>query len=231
MDNAALLAPLERDENLSEKVYRRLRGGLVSGQLAPGQRLVHRNLAKEFGVSPTPVREALLRLASEGGLELDGRGIAWVPCLAPDRYAEIMELRVELEGRAAAKVAAGVSAAEIAALQAMHARVSEGRRLADIRMVLTENERFHFRILSLAQMPVLQRVVENLWVQAGPTINLLFAESRPLPAPNHPHLALLRAFERRDPAAARAAMERDLREHGAVVSRVLARGGAASPAP
>lgn len=214
-------APVDRDETLSEKVYAQLRSALVGGRLVPGQKLIHRSLAVELGVSPTPVREALLRLVSEGALDLDARGIAWVPRLPPDRYAEIMDLRVELEGRAAARAAELATTAEVAALQAIHARLMQGRRARDGAVVLAENERFHFGVIALARMPVLQRVVETLWTQAGPTISLLSGVPRPMPSAGHPHQDLLRALRHHDPAAARAAVERDLREHAEIVGALL----------
>jgi DNA-binding GntR family transcriptional regulator len=213
--------PVDRDETLAEKVYARLRSALVGGRLVPGQKLVHRQLAGELGVSPTPVREALLRLVSEGALDLDARGITSVPRLASDRYAEIMDLRVELEGRAAAHAARVVTPAEMEALSAIHARLMVGRRARDGAIVLAENERFHFGVITIARMPVLRRVVENLWTQAGPTISLLSALPRAMSGAGHPHEDLLRALKDRDPAAARAAVARDLREHAAIVEPLL----------
>lgn len=221
MASDTTFAPVDRDETLAEKVYARLRGALVGGRLVPGQKLVHRQLAAELGVSPTPVREALLRLVSEGALDLDARGIAWVPRLSLDRYAEIMDLRVELEGRAAARAALLATPEEIATLRAIHARLMEGRRAQDGPVVLAENERFHFGVIAIARMPVLQRVVEHLWTQAGPTINLLLTVPRPVSPHGHPHEDLLRALEARDAEAARAAVERDLREHAEIVAPLL----------
>ncbi len=221
MTAIAPLAPVDRDETLTEKVYSRLRSALVGGRLVPGQKLIHRQLAVELGVSPTPVREALLRLVSEGALDLDARGIAWVPRLPPERYAEIMDLRVELEGRAAARAATLATAADLAALRAIHARLMVGRRAKDGAVVLAENERFHFGVIAIARMPVLQRVVETLWTQAGPTISLLSAVPRPVSPAGHPHDDLLRALKAHDSVAARAAVERDLREHAVIVAPLL----------
>jgi DNA-binding GntR family transcriptional regulator len=223
MTSDTTLAPVDRDETLAEKVYGRLRGALVGGRLVPGQKLVHRQLAAELGVSPTPVREALLRLVSEGALDLDARGISWVPRLSPDRYAEIMDLRVELEGRAAARAALLATPEEIATLRAIHDRLMEGRRAQDAPIVLAENERFHFGVIAIARMPVLQRVVEHLWTQAGPTINLLLTVPRPDWPNGHPHEDLLRALEAHDADAARAAVERDLREYAKIVAPLLGR--------
>lgn len=217
------LAPVDRDETLAEKVYRRLRGALVGGRLMPGQKLVHRQLAAELGVSPTPVREALLRLVSEGALDLDARGIAWVPRLSPDRYAEIMDLRAELEGRAAARAALLATPEDVATLRAIHERLMEGRRTQNGAVVLAENERFHFGVIAVARMPVLQRVVEHLWTQAGPTINLLLTVPRPVWPNGHPHEDLLRALEAHNADAAHAAVERDLREYAKIVAPLLER--------
>lgn len=221
MDGGTMLAPVAREESLTEKVYRSLRGALTGGRLVPGQRLVHRALAAELGVSPTPVREALLRLVSEAALELDARGIAWVPRLVPERYQEIVELRVELEGRAAARATQLATPADLAALRALHAGVAEGRRTRNPALVLRENERFHFALLELARMPVLTRLVESLWLQAGPTINLLFRPGAPAVQGAHPHEDLLAAMAAGDAPAARRAMERDLREHAALITQAL----------
>ena len=223
MDSDPFLAPIGRAVSVAGQVYKRLRDALTQGQLEPGQKLVHRLLAAEFDVSPTPVREALLRLVSEGALELDARGIAWVPRLAADRYDEIMDLRVELEGRAAARAATLATRADIAELAAIQARFLKGRAVMNREVVLTENERFHFGVIAIAAMPVLQRVVESLWVQVGPTISLLFSAPRVLSPEGHGHDALIAALKRRDAGAASAAIRRDLREHAAVLSPLLSR--------
>ncbi|WP_165585536.1 GntR family transcriptional regulator [Roseococcus sp. SYP-B2431] len=231
MDLEPALHPVDRADSLAGKVYQQLRSALVGGRLVPGQKLVHRLLAAELGVSPTPVREALLRLVSEGALELDARGIAWVPRLEVARYDEIMDLRIELEGRAAARAAMLATPAEIAALAEIQARLLAGRRAMDRHVVLQENERFHFGVIAVARLPVLRRVVESLWVQVGPTINLLFAGPRELSPQGHPHDALLAALGARDAEAARAAVRRDLCEHARVLSPLLARGPRPEPAP
>ena len=231
MEAEASLIPIDRAESVAGKVYQQLRSGLVQGRLVPGQRLVHRFLAGKLGVSPTPVREALLRLVSEGALELDARGVAWVPRLAADRYDEIIELRLDLEGRAAARAAALATPADIAGLAAIQATLLEGRAAMDRNVVLAENERFHFKVIGIAAMPVLQRMVENLWVQVGPTISLLFSAPPVLSAEGHPHDALIAALRARDAAAASAAVERDLREHAAVLSPMLAQARPSVDAP
>nr|WP_314072224.1 GntR family transcriptional regulator [uncultured Roseococcus sp.] len=212
---------LARDQTLAERVYLRVRRALVGGRIAPGYRLVNRNLAAHLGVSLTPIREALLRLVNEGALELDARGIAVVPRLHPQRYAEITELRVELEGRAAMRAVALASDDDRAELREIQAALLAARQEPNFGRVLSENEKFHFRMLQIARMPVLQKLVETLWVQAGPTVNLLFTVDRDLSPGNHAHNDWLDAMERDDAQGARAALEDDLRRNAVIVMPLL----------
>ena len=91
-------------DNLTQKAYQHIHGQLSGGQLMPGSRLSNRGVAKEVGVSFTPVREALNRLVSEGLLEYrQGLGV-FVPTLNSQEIQEIYELREILESAAAERV-------------------------------------------------------------------------------------------------------------------------------
>ncbi|MCK8784413.1 GntR family transcriptional regulator [Roseomonas sp. NAR14] len=228
MSDDLTLMPVGRDENLAGKVYRQLRQALMRGRLRPGQRLVHRVVAADLKVSLTPVREALLRLASEGALTLDARGIAVVPHLPPERYAEILALRIELEGRAAEAAARRADPEAVAAMAAIHARLAAAKAAGALEAVLAENEAFHFALIELAAMPVLAKLVESLWMQCGPTIRLRYERPAGAPPGQHPHLALLAALRRHDAAAARAAIVEDLQGNGRVLLELLS--GRADPA-
>src|SRR5689334_3813553 len=114
--------PLSRD-SLSTKAYQRLRHDLMEGRFRPGQKLKLRDIARELGTSPTPVREALARLVSDMALtQVDHHSVS-VPAMNLERYLEIRDLRIELEGRAAAAAAERASDAAIAEL----ARINERR--------------------------------------------------------------------------------------------------------
>ncbi len=220
---APLLAPVDREDSLATKAYQELRHALMSGRLEPGQRLVHRNLAIELGVSPTPVREALLRLVSEGGLVLDERGIAYVPQLTPDVYSEILALRVDLEGQAAMAAAERATDADITRLRTLHACLTDAKQAGDVVTVLQANERFHFHLADMAGRPVLKRLIESLWLQCGPMIRLRYnVEIRSIPE-EHPHLKLLSALAQHNPEAARAAIVGDLEENGAILLDILSK--------
>jgi len=93
------LQVLERPEPLGDRVYATLRAYLRGGRIATGQPLQEAALAAQLGVSRTPVREALARLASEGLVVADGRSFT-VPALADADIGDIYALRFLLEPEA-----------------------------------------------------------------------------------------------------------------------------------
>ena len=116
-------------------VYARIRDDIVSGALGPGAPLVEVVTAQRYGVSRTPVREALQRLTREGLIgHANGKGVA-VPALDGRDLEEVYEIRLALEPAAAALAARGASDSELAAMQAVldqaeAARETDPRRLA-----------------------------------------------------------------------------------------------------
>jgi DNA-binding GntR family transcriptional regulator len=119
------LAPVGRPVALGDQVYRALRELLRSGDLAAGQPLQELPLAAQLGVSRTPVREALARLASEGLLAIDGRSFT-VPALTRTDVEDIYELRCLIEPAAMRRVAP--LAAEAAARAALDAALADAAR-------------------------------------------------------------------------------------------------------
>ncbi|HMA88374.1 MAG TPA: GntR family transcriptional regulator [Burkholderiales bacterium] len=101
----AKLQVLERPEPLGDRVYGTLREYLRAGRIATGQPLQEAALAAQLGVSRTPVREALARLASEGLVVADGRSFK-APALGMGDVEDIYQLRFLLEPEALRQVAA-----------------------------------------------------------------------------------------------------------------------------
>ena len=100
--------------NLTQKAYRYIHSKLCEGQLRPGSRLSNRGIAKEVGISFTPIREALNRLVSEGLLEYrQGIGV-FVPILSQQEIREIYELREIIESEVASQIASTAPAAMLA---------------------------------------------------------------------------------------------------------------------
>jgi len=215
-------SPIAGQLSLSEQAYQQIRNAIVQGRLESGQRLVYRTLAEELGISPTPVRDAIQRLVSDGALQLDERGVAFVPIITADTYIEIINLRLNLESIAAQAVAGMPAGREDVAdqLQVIHHQVALSQQEGRVSDALFQNERFHFHYLRAAHMPILEELVRSLWLRCGPSLRLVYSNGfRPLPV--HPHLRLIEAIRNADTVEARLAVEEDLKYAGKHILRQL----------
>jgi DNA-binding GntR family transcriptional regulator len=200
-------------ENLSQRAYLRIRSSLIHSELRPGQRLVLRPLAAELQLSPTPVREALLRLVSEQALTLDERGSAIVPVIGLDEFREIVDIRCDLEGRAAARAAIHAGPSDIEQIAAL-ARGYEAAAVAKERAaMLGRNAELHRMVCRAGRAPLILRILEGIWMRIGPVYAL--SQQEPATAEGagelHPHDRLVTALRNRDGEAARAAVVADVR--------------------
>jgi DNA-binding GntR family transcriptional regulator len=116
---------------------------IEAGEFRPGDRLVESDLAERFGVSRTPVREALQRLETQGMLTRDGRSLI-VASLDHNQLAELYVVRAELEGLAARLAAKHASPEEIRVLRAMVG--DDQSHLGDPEALSRANKRFHKQI-------------------------------------------------------------------------------------
>jgi DNA-binding GntR family transcriptional regulator len=203
-------------ETLGERVTGELRALLVAGRLAPGEKLSLRRVAEALGVSMMPVREAVSRLAADRALEvLPGRAVR-VPVLTRAQFRELTRIRLVVEGFAAEE-AAKVVTDDLIAVIARHDAAFRAAAKADppdSAAAVAANRDLHFALYEAAAMPSLIEMIERLWLKAGPILNLdMRHEPRRLDGGSAvvAHAALLEALRRRDPQAARAALEDDIR--------------------
>lgn len=133
-----------RSETLRETIEERI----ATGEYAPGMRLDESELAEEFGVSRTPIREALIQLDSEGLVEMRPRRGAVVVEVSPQRLCEMFEVMAELEGMCARLAARRLSAEDRAELVAAHEASQSALQGDDPNTYFYLNERFHHAIYS-----------------------------------------------------------------------------------
>ena len=146
---AALRPPVRLAERaLYEQVAEQLRSRILAHALAPGSWIDEQSLALEFGISRTPLREALKVLASEGLVTMKLRRGAYVTEVSARDMSEVYHLLGLLESDAAAVVAAGAGDAQIAALQAIHDELEAA--VADRERFFAVNERFHRTLIEIA---------------------------------------------------------------------------------
>lgn len=203
-------------ETLGERVTGELRALLVAGRLAPGEKLSLRRVAEALGVSMMPVREAVSRLAADKALEvLPGRAVR-VPVLTRSQFRELTRVRLVVEGFAAEEAAKNATEAQIAEVARHDAafRAAAKAEPPDTVAAVVANRDLHFALYEAAAMPSLVEMIERLWLKAGPILNLdMRHEPRRLDGGSAvvAHAALLEALRRRDPKAARVALEDDIR--------------------
>jgi DNA-binding GntR family transcriptional regulator len=185
---------------LYQDVAERLREQIFARALEPGSWIDEMKLCAEYGISRTPLREALKVLAVEGLITMKvGRG-AYVTEMSRDDVAQVYRLLALLESDAAAQVAAEASDAEIAELRALHQRLEKQTRQRDAFFVT--NEAFHMRLLALAHNRWREQIVADLRkVMKLNRHHSLFKQGR-LAESLAEHRALMDALEARDAQAA-----------------------------
>lgn len=151
-----------RRASLHQEVVRRVRDLIFQGELAPGARVPERMLCERFGISRTPLREALMVLAAEGLIDLSPHRGATVSRLSPDELDDMFQVMESLEGLAGELACARITDAEIEEIRGLHAQMrahyESGDRLAYFQL----NQRIHHRLVEVARNPVLLDVYTGL---------------------------------------------------------------------
>lgn len=185
---------------LYEQVAERLRARIMAHTLTPGSWLDEQALAAEYGISRTPLREAIKVLAAEGLVTMKLRRGAYVTEVSERDLAEVFHLLSLLECDAVAVVAEQATEAQLADLAVLHEQLERAIRNADA--FFAANERFHTRLLEIA---------DNRWR------NQMVADLRKVMKLNR-HNSLLKSGR----------IEESLAEHQVIMAALLARNAAAT---
>ncbi|MDO9251853.1 GntR family transcriptional regulator [Hydrogenophaga sp.] len=145
---------------LYEEVAELLRQRIFSRELEPGSWIDELKLAEEYGISRTPLREALKVLAAEGLVTMKVRRGAYVTEVSDKDLADVYHLLALLESDAAGVVAQRASDAELAELQSLHTELEAAANDRDRFFAL--NERFHMRLLEIASNRWREQMVADL---------------------------------------------------------------------
>jgi DNA-binding GntR family transcriptional regulator len=145
---------------LYQDVADRLRQQIFDRWLEPGSWIDEQKLSADFGISRTPLREALKVLAAEGLVTMKVRRGAYVTEMSSDDVAQIYHLLALLESDAAGEVAARASAAQRDALHALHGRLE--KQLRQREAFFATNEQFHLLLLEVAGNRWRSQIVADL---------------------------------------------------------------------
>ncbi|RWO18975.1 GntR family transcriptional regulator [Mesorhizobium sp.] len=195
---------------LSERAYGMVREALRCGVYKPGEKITHRSIASQLGVSVTPVREAITRLVSEKSLSMPSPKTIIAPSLGQSDLEEVTKIRVNLEGWAAQLAAENASATFIRELEHHHLVYCTHRRSHDTKAKIEANAKFHFALYAQSKAPRLLAIIDNLWVTIGPTLGLLADRGFEDNDGERFHEAAISALKARNTAAAQAAIVNDI---------------------
>jgi DNA-binding GntR family transcriptional regulator len=199
---------------ISEQVYDFLRGEILVGRFAPGQRLDLEEMVETLKISKMPIKEAIGRLASEGLLDIQARRGTFVSRVDARELAETFEVRRALEMLAGELASSRVTAADIEKLRTLIGEMEKSTEVADH---LELNFQFHSLIVELSNNRKLAETYHRLRVpiqvagihyRSENWVERVVQEQRE-------HRAIVRALEQRDAEAAVRAIGKHIKRGGA----------------
>lgn len=210
-----------RGSTLTDQVYAGLRRGLLVGQWKPGEKITARQLSRSLGVSLTPAREAIIRLSNEGAIDVSETRMFSIPRMGRERYREITSIRLYLEPMATGLAAEKKRADLPARLSALNSEMRDKIVAGAFDEALWLDSEFHLTLYEAAEAPVLRRIIDILWLQAGPTRNRLSHEYRRRLIGFEHHRQVIAALAQGDVEAAKDNLRADLVDGTTAILDVL----------
>jgi DNA-binding GntR family transcriptional regulator len=191
---------------LYEEVAERLRTRIFAHDLPPGSWIDEQALADEFGISRTPMREALKVLASEGLVLLKPRRGCYVTELSEQDLDEVFPVMALLEGRAAYETAVKASDADLQRLEHIHDDLERLAKDGDANRYFEANDAFHNALQDIAGNHWLKHLIEDSRKVIKLTRRQSLESDGRISESLQEHRAVMEALKRRDPDAAGRAM-------------------------
>ncbi|WP_052219390.1 GntR family transcriptional regulator [Providencia rettgeri] len=170
----SLNAKPPRRISLTQQVENRLKCALILGFLAPGQKMITKEIAESLNMSITPVREALVRLSSYGALHVSPSHAFLVPDIHPDRLIELMGIRKMLELPAIIRSINIMSDEALNSLVELTLELEAAHLSGDIKTAVQLHWALRLRMFTLSDSPELMALITQLWVSVGPSFHFLY---------------------------------------------------------
>ena len=182
---------------LYEEVAELLRQRIFAAELEPGSWIDEMRLAEEYGISRTPMREAIKVLAAEGLITMKMRRGAYVTEVSKSDLNQIFTVLALLEGQACRETALKASEGQLEALDSIHMKLERAAADRDLEQFFTINQSFHDKLQEISNNPWMKRVIDDL--------------------------RKVLKLQRRDSLSKRGRLESSLQEHRKLLSALLAR--------
>lgn len=217
--------PAARDEDntLAAQISRALAARIVSGVLAPDERLRQDGIALEFNASHVPVREAFRRLEAQGLVVSEPRKGVRVAALDPAAVMEVTQMRAALETLALRNAMPHLQASHLAEARSA---MRDGRGSADLDVWEAANRRFHRALFAPCGMPRLLAAIDDLHAVSGRFLHATWQRLDWGPRSDEEHEAIVAAVEAKDAEAASRALAAHILAAGEALTRALGQGRA-----
>lgn len=213
----------------SDRVADELREAIVRGDFEDGAELNQVDLARDFGVSRVPVREALRQLKAEGLISSESYMRAVVVGHTLERVVEILELRMLLETYLLNRAAPRLTPADLDELRELCERMTQTHPHDEW---LALNTTFHDRLYSRADAPIARDLANQMALRVQRYVRMVRSSGlKRLGDPNEEHLAIVDALARGDFAAASIELQNHLQHTAVQVKRVFQESGKGGSTP
>lgn len=199
-------APSSPARGTAHRIHAILRDDIIHMRLRPLEPLSEKHLTDRFGVSRTPIREALLRLADEGLVDIipqSGTRVARIPASA---LREAILIRKALEATTVSLAIVGLTEAALSALRANQSELAQAARLGDVALIHVVDTAFHHLIAEIAGCPGVWSVIERSKVQLDRYRSLVLPTSGRIALVVEEHAAVIDAIADRNDRRAVEAM-------------------------
>lgn len=199
-------------KTVAVELHQKLCSRICEGQYEPGETISIRGLAKEYGTSVMPAREAVRWLVAEGALEFtDSRKII-VPNLTRKRFSDILFLRKSLEGEISERAFPNISSNDINCLKNIDEMVNRAIETNDLNLYMKNNYKFHFHIYRLGNSSIILHLIELLWLQYGPSMRYICSRWGASASDLDHHRSVTDALEHGDSKGFRSSIEADIEQ-------------------
>ncbi|WP_448206977.1 GntR family transcriptional regulator [Azospirillum sp. sgz302134] len=200
--SAAVARPVQRGTTVSATIYRDLRNEIVSLRRKPGEAIAEKLIAQDYGVSRTPVREAVLRLADEGLIEIFPQSGTFVSRIPLGALPEAIAIRRALEEATVRYAAERAGRSQIAKLRANLELQKEMEAAGDFDGFHQADEAFHALLAETAGFPGFWTVTQQVKVQVDRFRRLTLPVAGRMSVVIKEHTAIVEAVANHDPVAA-----------------------------
>lgn len=184
--------------SLHDELLDRLKRMIISGYFVPGDKVPERQLCEQFGVSRTPLREALKVLAAEGLVNLAPNRGAVIANLSEEELEESLPISAAVEMLMGELACENITEAEIEEIRALHQNVVSSYAAGDMKSFVSLSQKIHEKIVIASQNPLLASIYDTLFFQIGWTRLMTHLSGDAYAKLFDDHEQILAALESRD---------------------------------